>query len=304
MRIQEIAKEIGYSANLQARGLRNAKSGLVGMILPEHDNRFFSSLSQSFASEVRKRGNCPAIVCTRRNEREELDAVSSLISYAVDALFIVGASNPDALSQLCSNADLPHVFVDQPCDRAPSVVTDNYKGARQLAGHLVQEISSAIESAETSLYFLGGNALLPASARRIDGFKDALKARDINIKDSHIIACGYDRNMAGSELRRLHGRLGRLPAGMLVNSIDCFEGVLEYLSQLPEEEVRQCTIGCFDYDPFCALLRFPVHMVRQRTQSLIRIAYECIESGSQDPCLILVKPEFILGQLPRHGLSQ
>jgi LacI family fructose operon transcriptional repressor len=173
------------------------------------------------------------------------------------------------------------------------VVTDNYTGAFQLAEHLLEEMSSVSGSARSDLYFLGGNARLPASARRIDGFKDALKKRDLIVDESHIIACGYDRNRAGSELQRLHAELGQLPAGLLVNSIDCFEGVLEFLSRLPEVELRQCTIGCFDYDPFCALLRFPVHMVRQRTQSLIRLAYECIESGSQDPCLILVKPEMI-----------
>ena len=58
-RIKKIAAELGYSANLQARGLRKAKSGLVGMIIPQHDNRFFSSLSQAFTEGARDRGELP-----------------------------------------------------------------------------------------------------------------------------------------------------------------------------------------------------------------------------------------------------
>jgi len=70
-RIQKIAAENGFTVNLQARGLRKARSGLVGMILPEHNNRFFSELSQCFGTEVRQRGGCPAIVGTRRDAKEE-----------------------------------------------------------------------------------------------------------------------------------------------------------------------------------------------------------------------------------------
>ncbi|TIU08197.1 MAG: LacI family transcriptional regulator, partial [Mesorhizobium sp.] len=37
-----------YTTNLQARGLRRSRSGLVGLMLPVHDNRYFSSMAQTF----------------------------------------------------------------------------------------------------------------------------------------------------------------------------------------------------------------------------------------------------------------
>lgn len=292
-RIRTTALEMGYTTNLQARGLRKARSGLVGMILPEHNNRFFSELSQTFATQVRQRGFCPAIVSTRRDEHEELEVVSNLISYAVDALFIVGASNPDALSQLCSDAKLPHVFVDQPCRLAPSVVTDNYFGAKLLSEVLLTTMAASVDDNSAELYFLGGDATLPASMQRIKGFKDAIAQARGSSDESLVLACGYEKQLAGEELSKLYDRLGSLPAGLLVNSIDCFEGVLKFLSRLPEAEVSRCTIGCFDYDPFGVLLRFPVHMIRQRTNALVKKAYACIESGSKEPSLELVKPELI-----------
>lgn len=95
--IQKIAAEAGYSANLQARGLRRARSGLVGMIIPLHDNRFFSSLSQSFDLLARERGLCPVIANTLRKPEEERRIVETLIAYAVDALFIAGATDAELL---------------------------------------------------------------------------------------------------------------------------------------------------------------------------------------------------------------
>ena len=86
--IRGIAAEQGYSTNMQARGLRQARSGLVGMLIPVHDNRFFSSLSQSFDAFARERGLVPVIASFLRDPDEERRIVESLISYSVDYLFV------------------------------------------------------------------------------------------------------------------------------------------------------------------------------------------------------------------------
>ena len=110
--IRKVAAEQGYSANMQARGLRKARSGLVGMIIPLHDNRFFTALSQSFEAFARERGLVPVIASSLREPEEERRIVETLISYAVDFLFIAGATDPDTVSRMCKAADLRHVFVD------------------------------------------------------------------------------------------------------------------------------------------------------------------------------------------------
>ncbi|TRD15593.1 LacI family DNA-binding transcriptional regulator [Palleronia caenipelagi] len=290
-RIQRIASEHGYSANQQARALRTAKSGLVGMILPQHDNRFFSSVGQCFSNEARARGGLPAIVSTRRERDQEVEAVRQLISYSVDALMLVGTTHPEELSAICRAENVPHVFVDQPCQGAPSVVTDNRGGARALAEILLQ---AAPDAGEADTVFLGGNADLPATSLRILGYQDALRSAG---RQGRVIACGYRRAPTRDALTREYERRGRLPEVLLVNSIGCLEGVLEFLVTLPLDEVDQCQLGSFDFDPFGRLLRHPIPMVRQRADELIRVAYDHLDGGtwsrdSFDP--IIVAPELIL----------
>ncbi len=296
-RIKAIAADLGYSVNLQARGLRKARSGLVGMILPEHDNRFFSQLSQTFTTETRRRGLCPVIVSTRRDPGEEAKTVESLISYAIDSLIIVGASDPEALSRLCRNAGIGHVFVDQPCQSAPSVASDNHRGAEVLAETLMARMPPQRPDAPRSwLYFLGGDATLYASSQRIAGFRAAVSAQTGTVRAEQIIACGYEREPARQALKDLHDRLGGLPAGLLINSITSFEGVIAYLGALPETEIRDCVIGCYDYDPFGMLLRFPVDMIRQRANALIEEAYGHLDGGDDAPALTLIEPILVPAQ--------
>lgn len=292
-RIEDVATAHGYAINMQARGLRKARSGLVGMILPEHDNRFFSSLSQHFATEARARGLCPVIVSSRREPQEEVRSVQILLSYAVDSLFIAGATDPEALSDICHNANLPHVFIDLPSSRSPSVVSDNTTGAEMLTRSIIDAMPVLAEPLRARPYLLGGDPRLYASSRRIAAFRAHVTARLGSISDDQVIACGYVPARAAQEIERLIDRIGGLPAGLFINSIPAFEGALSYLAQLPPEAFSQSVIGCYDYDPFGAFLQFPVYMVRQNSKELVHAAYALLDSGAMGPLLVMVAPDLV-----------
>ncbi|MGB8812499.1 MAG: LacI family DNA-binding transcriptional regulator [Paracoccaceae bacterium] len=292
-RIKDVAAEQGYAINMQARGLRKAQSGLVGMILPVHDNRFFSSLSQHFATEARARGLCPVIVSTRREPEEEVRSLASLLSYAIDSLFIAGATDPEALSTICHNANLPHVFIDLPSAHSASVVSDNAAGADILTRKILDEMPVLDDPLRARPYLLGGDARLYASSRRIAAFRAAVTEHFGSCDDDQVIACGYVPARAAAEIERLLDRIGGLPAGLFINSMPVFEGALSYLAHLPPEAFSQSVIGCYDYDPFGAFLQFPVHMMRQNSKEMILRAYALLDAGVDGPVLEMVTPVLV-----------
>ena len=301
-RIIALAREFGYSANLQARGLRTARSGLVALLLPDY-NRFFSNLAEAFSLRVRQNGLCPVIVSTDRDREEELSTVESLASYNIDALFVAGASSPEEISHFCQKANIDHIFIDQPCALAPSVITDHAAGARALTREILESQTSSAashgdangkaigQSAQNRPYFIGGDANLPATARRIEGFRKVVEQRFETCGTDQIIACGYELEKAEHEIARLCERLGGLPTALFINSLTVFEGILRHLVTLREEEIRTCSMGCFDYEPFGSLLRFPVHMIRQRHKELIDTAFRLLDDQSKPGTLIEVRPQ-------------
>jgi LacI family fructose operon transcriptional repressor len=291
--IKRIAAEAGYSANLQARGLRRARSGLVGMIIPLHDNRFFSSLSQSFDLLARERGLCPVIASTLRNPEEERRIVETLIAYAVDALFIAGATDAESLGALCAAANLRHVFIDLPGKDAPSVVTDNYRGAEMLTRKITTNLSHTPATPRQRAYFLGGSGKDHATARRIAAFRAVLSEAGLPPDDAQIIECGYAPRNATAAIAQLCAQLNGLPEVLLVNSFTAFEGVMSHFVKLPVEAFAASAIGCYDYDPFAAFLQFPVYMVRQNSNQLIAKAYEVLEQGVRDPVVIEIEPDLV-----------
>lgn len=282
LRIIEIARDNGYSANLQARALRTSRSGLVGLLLPEY-NRFFSNIAETFSQEVRARNMCPVIISTERDPVEERTTVADLTAWSIDALFFVGTVSPDDLSHQCQQAQIPHVFIDQPCALAPSVVTDSRTGAHILTREIIASMArlgGIGTGPRDTIYFLGGDRSLPSTRNRVEGFSEALYSQVGRVDPGQIIAETYDLDAATKSISELYERLGGLPRGLFINSDSVFEGALRFLATLPEDELQACAYGCFDYEPFGQLLRFPVHMMRQRHKMLVQRAFALLEAES------------------------
>ena len=291
--IQRIAAREGYRANLQARGLRQSRSGLAGLIMPMYKNRFFGSLAESFESEARRRGLCPITVSTHRDPAEEQRTAETLIAYAVDSLFVAGATDPDAISRLCLDAGLRHVNLDLPGSLAPSVISDNYRGARRLTEAMFEAGPGSDERLKGRIYFLGGRENDFATKERIAGFREVVTARTGFCAPEQVVATDYDPEVVAREAQELFRDPERAPRALLVNSTIAFEGGLSFLASLPPDAIEALVLGCYDYDPFVRFLRFPVVMVRQDTEGLIREAFRILTSETTEPTIVRVDPSLI-----------
>jgi LacI family fructose operon transcriptional repressor len=255
-RILDSAEQLGYNVNMKARGLRLSRSGLAGMILPHYRNRFFAGLAENFEEQARSRGLCPIVVSTQRDPAVEMSVTETLISQQVELLFIAGVRNPTPLDDLCSAAGIPCINVDLPGPGAPSVVSDNRGGARALTDALMEKMIAR------------GNA---PGVDAVECF-------------------GYGAVSSRRALARRYESLGRLPAGLLMNSITAFEGLVQFASRLPREAWHSTVVGCFDWDPFAVHLPFEVTMMRQDVQKIILEAFALADSHDTTARPVVVVP--------------
>lgn len=294
--IQKIAVKRAYSPNLQARGLRMSRSGLVGMIIPFLDFRFFSSLAEAFEVATRAEHLYPVVVSTHRDPAKEQDTVRALISHNVESLFLAGATDPDTLSEICRTARVKHVNVDLPGSKAPSVTSDNFHGAIDLTRAVVERIRSLDPtSGKRSIYFIGGVAMDYCTQQRMEGFRSHLNEIGWAIDPSWVQPCGYEAHLGEAAIRRIYSERGSLPDGLFVNSTMSFEGIARFLSTLPLDEVRACAIGCFDWDPYIEFLPFPVVMVRQNVQAMISEAYSVLKRPRVRASSVILVPTELIG---------
>ncbi|MFV0360342.1 LacI family DNA-binding transcriptional regulator [Tropicimonas sp.] len=271
-KVADTARRLGYRANLRARGLRTNRTGMIGMVIPHHRNRFFAGLVEHYEAEARKRGLCPVVVSTQRDRETEESVVRTLLAQQVESLILVGSEDPDRFNALCDEAGTRHVNVDFPGRNAFSVLTDNRRGARELGEQLLQ-----LAPPDSAFHFIGGREGEYATELRIAGFRDALEGAGIAVGDEMIARCGYHPLRAHEVLCGLAARPEGLPGGLFINSITAMEGFSTFLARNPEAASR-CVIACFDWDPFAACLPVPVVMMRQNVAALTAACFDYLDS--------------------------
>lgn len=269
-RVMRIADEQGYAVNVQASLLRRQKSNIVGMVIPKYDNRYFAEIAETFESLARDNGLFPVITCTQRDPELEVEAARELIAYKVECVFVTGATDPDHMTDLFKAGGVQSINIDLPGKDAPSVLSDNYTGARQLSELLLDRCQDQFGSFE-NLKFVGGRLSDNNTAARLRGFQDAASARGLKLSDCDILVQGYspDRTFAALSAVEVDA-----PLGIFVNSTISLEGAMRWLTGIEAEKADMVRYACFDWDPFGAFLPGIVGMARQNVGEMMRRAFD------------------------------
>jgi LacI family fructose operon transcriptional repressor len=288
-KIMKIAEEQGYALNMQASLLRREKSHIIGMIVPKYDNRYFGSIVELFEDMARARGLFPIITCTRRDPELEVEAARTMLSYQVECLIATGATDPDRITEMCAAAGVRSLNLDLPGALAPSVISDNFAGARELTRRILKNSEQRLGKMEP-LLFIGGRGSDHNTAERIRGFRAAHADLGVAVHEENILACGYAPEKAEKALDERALGANALPKGMFINSTISLEGVMRWIRRSGHLDDRSLVLGCFDWDPFVTLLGNGIEMVRQDVPGMLNKVFELIESGANKPVVIQVPP--------------
>ena len=288
-RIRRIADEQGYAVNMQASALRREKSRIVGMIVPMYDNRYFGSIVEKFEQMARARGLFPIITCTQRDPELEVQAARAMLSYQVEFVIATGATNPDRISDICQAAGIRSFNLDLPGTKAPSVLSDNFGGARTLTRQVLQRNRDRFGRDEP-LVFVGGRAVDNNTVERIRGFRIAHEDMGIPVREDCIVACGYAAQKAEQALTRLYETVPDHPHGMFVNSTISLEGVLRWIKKEQPGLLQAAAIGCFDWDPLVDLLSENILMVKQDVPTMLDALWKLIAENESDRDVVQIPP--------------
>ena len=292
MKVLRLAEEHGFALNMQARALSRERSGIIGMIVPLYDNRYFSSIAQGFEARARDLGYFPIVTCTRRDPELEVAAARSMLGYQVEHIVCTGATDPDRIFDLCAAAGVPTTNFDLPGEKADSVISDNFAGARDLTRLLLDRTGPTPRDP----MFIGGRNTDHNTKERIRGFKAAFAERGLDVSAASILPCGYAADKARSAFDAYVAARGTTPDMVFVNSTISLEGIFTALESC--DTGVEPVLGCFDWDPFAARVRKNITMVRQDVDAMLEELFTLLKRQPQDrsaPRLIEI-PTIIAGQ--------
>ncbi len=173
-RVRAAARELGYVPNAQAQALARASTGLLGLIVHDIADPYFSSISRGVQAAARTAHKQVLLASTDRDFDIERQAVSTFIAHRADAIVLAGSRQSGHLDRdieaefgvYCANGGRV-VVIGQPLAFGGAVEPENHFAAGELADALVA-------AGHTQFAIIGGPGNIRTSVDRRNGFVEAL----------------------------------------------------------------------------------------------------------------------------------
>jgi LacI family transcriptional regulator len=171
-RVGAAVEKLGYAPHAAARSLRKRASGLVGLIVADITNPFFTELFEAIENAAAAKGYS-VLVCNsnERVEREEAH-LRMLRTQRIDGLILAptGAVSSHR-ARLLAALDVPVVLVDRALDGLgyDAVVLDNRQAALDAVAHVIAR-------GHRRIGMINGPEMLRTAADRLQGYREALLA--------------------------------------------------------------------------------------------------------------------------------
>jgi DNA-binding LacI/PurR family transcriptional regulator len=170
--VRKIAEELNYTPNTIAKSLKNNRSIIIGVIVPEIKHDFFSSAISGIEDVAYEAGYTIILCQSNESYKREVINTQELIHHRVAGVIVSIAQNT-------------LVFFDRVCDdvMASKVMIDDYKCAFNAVTYLVSRGYKRIA------HFAGPEELLICK-KRLSGYYEALKQAKLCSLDGFVLYGG------------------------------------------------------------------------------------------------------------------
>lgn len=174
-KVVETAKEMNYAPNLVAKTLRSGKTQLIGLIVTDISNPFYSAIARIVEDRASELNYTVLISSTDENLENTERLVDVLLNKGVDGLILVPCDGSRKLAQRLYDSNFPTVLLDRyfPGIDLNSSCLDNYKATEFATNHL-------LEQGYKNIALIAYNTEMHHILDRISGYEDAMKNAGLN----------------------------------------------------------------------------------------------------------------------------
>jgi DNA-binding LacI/PurR family transcriptional regulator len=131
------AEVLGYQPNAIARSLTKNRTGIVGIVIWQLENPFYSIILEMLAENLQQQQLASLLLISSPDTMDDL--ISTLLSYQVDGVLLPASTISSNMAFQCQRRGIPVVLLNRQSnhDNISSVTTDNYGGGREVAIYLV-----------------------------------------------------------------------------------------------------------------------------------------------------------------------
>lgn len=255
-KVLDAMKELNYYLNSAARSLRSRKSNVVGLLVPDISNFFFTSIARGVENTLKKHGYNLILSNSNEDLKSEIEQIKIYNTQLVDGLIMAPVSGDHAFLNELLNRDYPVVFIDRKPKgyQGDCVVGNNIKGA-------YDAIRMLIKKGHSKIGIITGLPGLTTTDERLIGYKKALVDHKFKI-DENLIKVGDSQFKGGYESTKELLKHTNITALFVANNLMTV-GAIKYLKEKGVAIPGDIAIIGFDDYKWASITEPSLSMVKQ-----------------------------------------
>jgi DNA-binding LacI/PurR family transcriptional regulator len=278
-RIMRAIKDLDYHPNGLARSLKQRRTHVVGILLPEIGHPFSAELARHLEETFLSRGYTSFISTSQRSIEREQTALNAFFDHRVDGIVVATLetrAGNDALLRFVKRG-LPVVIVGRTLSHpnVDQVNADHWKGGYEMVKHLVS-------LGHRRIGFIGASVLINSGLPRFQGYLDGLREHDCVISPELIVgpesldSPAYATQEEGYDGMRRLLALSQPPTAVFARNDAVAIGAMRAVRDSGRRVPDDVAVAGFDNVPMAAYTTPPLTTVNQPTATLGKRAAEFV----------------------------
>jgi LacI family transcriptional regulator len=187
-KVIKAAEELNYRANTAAKNLKTQRTNIIGLIVADIANPYFSQIARIIENEATKKGYTLIIGSSDENKEKFESLINMFYHRQAEGLIIAPVENSEVCLQKLQKQNIPFVFIDRylPKMQADNIQINNYDISFSVTQHL-------IDAGRKNILLVAYDTTLEHLLQRAEGFKDALKESNLQYTDNNIFSIHKDQ---------------------------------------------------------------------------------------------------------------
>ncbi|MEM9474360.1 MAG: LacI family DNA-binding transcriptional regulator [Pseudomonadota bacterium] len=266
-KVRRAADKLGYRPNVLARSLMTGRSRMIGLVVAYLDNHFYPGVLERLSNALQANGYHVLVFMTSQDEGNLDRIAEEILDYQVDGLILASVAMTSDIAARCRATGVPVVLFNRRQGEAGelAVVSDNHKGGRMIADHLVS-------LGRTRIAHIAGWDGASTQHDREVGFLEGLAAAGLDLFARE--TGNFRPEQAQDAARRMFAADTRPDALFVSNDYMAFMVMDVLRSELGLRIPEDVAVASFDDVPVSSWPSYSLTSVRQNADAMVSATVE------------------------------
>lgn len=254
-RVQEMAKDLRFTPNKSAINLKERKSRIIGVILPNLLDHYFTRTIYGLEQFATANGYNIIISQSQDDLEKEIQSANMLLRSRVDGLIIAISKHTQDYAHVdqFENIGTPVVYYA----RNPSFNLNCHKVLGNTFQGCYEATQFLIDRGHRKIAYLGGPKMISFTHDRFNGYINALRDNDIPFSSDFVAYTDFDQENTISAIQNLFADSENVPTALVAFKEPILFDAIKYLRSIKHPNFDKVECIGFGNNAFITYLDAP-----------------------------------------------